>query len=409
MPRRSVRTSCCTQWRKPDTDAHAAAGSLAAAGSHTPDDMKPLLLRMIGGLALLVAGATPALASTAYMQLHVQDDGRITGQTRVSVDELTQALDLDADADDAVTWPELQPLRAGIEAYLVAPCSIVVDGLAVVPRLSDLVYGVQGQAAQVAATLKLDAGAPVDRIEIDCSLSGLDLQQHPRSIAVSWPDRSHREAILDVDHPRVQLDRTDARRSGFLDYLVSGVWHIWIGYDHILFLIALLIPSVLQRRGNGRVPASTIGVTLWDVALIVTAFTLTHSITLSLAMLGWVELPPRLVEAAIALSVAVAALNNLLATTAGARGVWIALLFGLLHGFGFANVFDQIDAEGRFWTALIGFNVGVEAGQIAIVAVFVPVAFWLRATRFYRVGIVYGGSMSVAALASVWMVQRVAG
>ncbi len=371
--------------------------------------MKHRVWWTIGSLALLMLMAGPAQASEAYWQLAVRENGSISGQMRVSVDELAQALALDADGDGTLDWAELKPHRAEIEAYLTVPCTVLVDGLAAVPRLSDLSYGVQGDVAQIAAGVTLNATAPVQAITLDCAQNGLDLAQHPRSVSVRWPDQRHQQTELTATHPREIFEQTRAHRSGFLDYLVSGIWHIWIGYDHILFLIALLIPSVLQRSGSGRVPASTIGVTVWDVTLIVSAFTLTHSITLSLAMLGWVELPPRLVESAIALSVAIAALNNLLPTTAGAQGVWIALLFGLLHGFGFANVFSDIDATGAFWTALIGFNLGVEAGQIAIVAVFVPLAFWLRHTRFYRTGVVYGGSTAVAGLASIWMIERLTG
>jgi hypothetical protein len=371
--------------------------------------MKHGVLWTIGSLALLMLMAGSARASEAYWQLEVRENGHISGQMRVSVDELAQALDLDADGDGALDWAELKPHRDEIEAYLPVPCAVVVDGLAAVPRLSELSYGVQGDVAQIAAGVTLNAQTPVESITLDCSQNGLDLARHPRNVSVRWPDQRHQQAELTLTHPREVFERARAHRSGFLDYLVSGVWHIWIGYDHILFLIALLIPSVLQRHGKGRVPASTIGVTVWDVALIVTAFTLTHSITLSLAMLGWVQLPARFVEAAIALSVAIAALNNLLPTTAGARNVWIALLFGLLHGFGFANVFNDVDAADSFWTALLGFNVGVEVGQIAIVALFVPLAFWLRHTRFYRMGVVYGGSTAVAGLASIWMVERITG
>jgi HupE / UreJ protein len=142
------------------------------------------------------------------------------------------------------------------------------------------------------------------------------------------------------------------------------------------------------------------------VLKVVTAFTLAHSITLSLAALGLISLPSRLVESAIAASVIVAALSNLRGAVEGRR--WImAFIFGLIHGFGFASVLADLGLpQGALVLALVGFNVGVELGQLAIVLVFLPVAFWLRSTRFYQVGVLRVGSIIVALLAAWWLVQR---
>jgi hypothetical protein len=167
---------------------------------------------------------------------------------------------------------------------------------------------------------------------------------------------------------------------------------------------------------------------------VVTAFTLAHSITLSLAALQVISLPSRLVESAIALSVVIAALNNLrgtrwssLAAASGARAatgaspssggpaidrvqsrLWVlAFCFGLIHGFGFASVLSDLGLpQGALVLALVGFNLGVEIGQLAIVAVFLPLAFAMRGTRFYQLGVLKIGSLVVAALASWWLAQR---
>ncbi len=123
-------------------------------------------------------------------------------------------------------------------------------------------------------------------------------------------------------------------------------------------------------------------------------------------MLGIATLPSRLVESAIAASVVVAALSNLRGGNMHRR--WLmAFAFGLLHGFGFASVLADLGLpQGALALALVGFNVGVELGQLAIVAAFLPLAFWLRGTAFYRVGIVTLGSLAIAALAAWWFVQR---
>jgi hypothetical protein len=189
-------------------------------------------------------------------------------------------------------------------------------------------------------------------------------------------------------------------------YVVEGTWHIWIGFDHILFLVALLLPAVLVRRDQAWNPSPGLGRAALEVLKVVTAFTLAHSITLSLAVLGFVSLPSRLVESVIAASVVAAALNNLRGTVDRRRWV-VAFVFGLVHGFGFASVLAELGLpQGALALALVGFNVGVELGQLAIVAAFLPVAFALRATSFYRVGVLRFGSLCVAALAGWWFVQR---
>ena len=189
-------------------------------------------------------------------------------------------------------------------------------------------------------------------------------------------------------------------------YVVEGVWHIWIGYDHILFLLSLLLPAVLIRRASRWEPAPLLRESVVETLKVVTAFTLAHSITLSLAALQVISLPSRVVESVIAASVVLAALNNLGGTIDARRWV-MAFVFGLIHGFGFASVLADLGLpQGALVLALVGFNIGVELGQLAIVAVFLPIAFWLRATRFYRVGVLTGGSIIVAILASWWFLQR---
>jgi hypothetical protein len=144
-----------------------------------------------------------------------------------------------------------------------------------------------------------------------------------------------------------------------------------------------------------------------EVLKVVTAFTLAHSITLSLAALGIISLPSRWVESVIAASIIVAALQNIRGVVDSKR--WImAFGFGLIHGFGFASVLADLGLpQNALVTALIGFNVGVELGQLAIVAVFLPLAFWLRATKFYQVGVFKWGSILIALMALYWLIERV--
>jgi len=168
-------------------------------------------------------------------------------------------------------------------------------------------------------------------------------------------------------------------------------------------LLSLLLPAVLIFRrndtntakklfGNSQtLPAESFWGALKEVLKVVTAFTLAHSITLSLAALGVVSLPSRWVESAIAASIIVAAVQNI-------RGVVDSKRWVMAFGFGLP--------QNALITALVGFNVGIEGGQLAIVAVFMPLAFWLRSTKFYQVQVFKWGSVLIALLALYWFVQR---
>ncbi len=219
-----------------------------------------------------------------------------------------------------------------------------------------------------------------------------------------------RTAVLGPQAPtqRFELAQPSLWRQ-LLEYGGEGVWHIWIGFDHILFLLSLLLPAVLVWRKPRWLPVQRFAPAFWQVLEIVTAFTLAHSITLSLATLGVISLPSRWVESAIAASVVLAALNNVWPLFEGRRWL-VALAFGLIHGFGFASVLADLGLpQGALLLALVGFNLGVEAGQLAIVGVFLPLAYALRGTwlyRLYRRLILLGGSCLIAALAALWFAVR---
>jgi hypothetical protein len=228
-----------------------------------------------------------------------------------------------------------------------------------------------------------------------------------------------RAAILGPQAPLQRFTLAELSRwRQFVDYAADGVWHIWIGFDHILFLLSLLLPAVGtwgQRSGGGSrqpwhwQPVPRLSQAVWEVLRIVTAFTLAHSITLTLATLGWVALPSRLVESTIAASVVLAALNNVWPVFQGRRWA-VAFGFGLVHGFGFASVLADLGLpRDALVLALVGFNLGVEAGQLAIVAAFLPLAFAVRRSVFYRRVVLQGGSLAIATLAAVWFAERAFG
>ncbi len=196
------------------------------------------------------------------------------------------------------------------------------------------------------------------------------------------------------------------RWRGFIAVVWLGMEHIWEGIDHILFLLALLLPAVMRREDGRWQPIDRFGPALLNVVKIVTAFTVAHSVTLSLAALGIIELPGRLVEVVIAASIAIAAADILVPIFRGR--VWLVVLgFGLFHGFGFAGALSEMGVFGEhLWLPLLAFNLGVELGQIVIVALLFPLLFALRKLLVYRRVIMPVGAVLLIVLSMIWVAER---
>ena len=203
------------------------------------------------------------------------------------------------------------------------------------------------------------------------------------------------QAIVDAGHDRFEYFA--GTRQGALavikKFLPAGIHHILIGPDHLLFLVGLLL----------------LGGTIRQLAVVVTSFTIAHSITLSLAALNLVSPPARIIEPAIALSIVYVGADNLLVKEGRDVRAWIAFAFGFIHGFGFANVLREMDLPTRAlgWS-LFSFNIGVEIGQLMVVVVVASVLAWLRA-RSEAMGrhIAFAGSIVVIAAGTFWFIQRV--
>lgn len=371
----------------------------------------PLALRWPWQLLALLLFALPVQAhkpSDSYLTLLGHDDG-IAVRWDIALRDLDYVLQLDRDGNGELTWGEVRHRAVEIEQLAISrlaivsqgqPCPLRPAGTLMLDRHSDGTYAVLALQARCAGL--------GETVQVRYSLL-FDVDPTHRGLAQWTPAGARQPQALVFAAESAQQELRMAAPSGWVtlqQYVVDGVWHIWIGFDHILFLLALLLPAVLVRQERAWTPTPSLRAASVDVLKVVTAFTVAHSITLSLAVLGFVSLPSRLVESVIAASVVLAALNNLRGTVE--RGRWVmAFVFGLVHGFGFATVLADLGLpEGALALALVGFNVGVEMGQLVIVAAFLPVAFWLRATRFYRVGVLRFGSLAVAAVASWWFVQR---
>jgi hypothetical protein len=374
--------------------------------------MKRALAATLLSIAVTALGAVaPASAhkpSDSYLSLHV-DGGAIAGQWDIALRDLDFVLGLDANQDGAITWGEVKAMHDAIAGYAMSRLQLGSPAQPCAATTRDQLVDNHSDGAY--AVLRFDVACPVPppTLTVDYRLFAEVDAQHRGLLRLTTAGAT-RAGILGAGAATQTFVLVQPSRLGqFVEYVREGVLHIWAGIDHILFLLSLLLPAVLLRASAGEqiwVGVPDFRSAFWNVFTVVTAFTVAHSITLSLAALGVVTLPSRLVESAIAASVLLVALNNLWPVVIGRRWA-IAFVFGLIHGFGFASVLADLGLpQDALLLSLVAFNVGVELGQLAIVVVFLPVAYALRETRFYRLFVMVGGSVGVALIALAWLVER---
>ena len=365
------------------------------------------MMRVIALLALALSAMTASAhkPSDAYLTLE-RDGTTLSGRWDIALRDLDNAITLDSNGDGEITWGEVRDKRDPIAAYALDRLSITSAGIACPLTVNTQAIDVHTDGTYVVLTLAGRCAPSASTLAINYRLF-FDVDPQHRGLLNLIEDGRSTSVVFSADNPiRVVGGEATTPLAQFVSYANEGVWHIWLGFDHILFLLSLLLPAVLVRREGQWRATSSFHAAFVDVAKIVTAFTIAHSITLSLAVLGVVSLPSRWVESAIALSVILAAINNLFPIVA--QGRWIAAFgFGLLHGFGFAGALRDLGLpSGSLALSLVGFNVGVEAGQLAIVAAFLPCAYALRHTWTYRQIFLVGGSGMIVLIGTAWFVER---
>lgn len=358
-------------------------------------------------LALLFM-ASPAWAhkpSDSYLHVELQKTD-ISGRWDIAVRDLEYAIGIDTNDDGEITWGELKIQQPAVESYAFSRLKITRGGSDCALSSQDFLLDRHSDGAYAVLVFTARCASSAEAVAIDYRLL-FDVDPQHKGLASVTDGKQTSTLIFEASKPLQALDFKNASPwSEFGRFVYQGVWHIWLGFDHVLFLLALMMPSVLRRENNTWHAADDRRSVLIDVVKIVTAFTIAHSITLSLAALGIVDVPSRLVESLIAASVILAALNNIFPLFTRHR-TKIAFGFGLLHGFGFASVLADLGlAETTLVRSLLGFNLGVELGQMLIVALLLPIAYRLRTTRFYQRGVLWTGSLLIAMLATAWLFQR---
>lgn len=352
---------------------------------------RPWLARLIGLLALLLA--VPASAHPvpfSYLDLEVGDD-QVTGRVRVHLVDLAPVLGL-VDPQDLLR-PEIRAAhRLRIERYLATRIAFGRGAFARA-EWGEMAVVDENEALQLEFAIP---GRPEGGLSIDTHLFPAD-PNHQTFVNVYEDGELRQQFIFSAaSAPQTFYRGTTAGALAVMGTFVpSGIHHIVIGPDHVLFLVGLLLLGGSLRR----------------LVAIVTMFTVGHSITLSLAALDILNPPAWLIEPAIALSIVVVGADNLLQRKEQGRDLrhWVAGAFGLIHGFGFANVLREfgLPQEALGWS-LFSFNVGVELGQLAIVLVVAAaLAFARRRWPKWDGAIVVGGSVVVIAAGAYWFAERV--
>jgi hypothetical protein len=372
------------------------------------------------GLALvfLLAGAAHAhKASDAYLQIDASDTG-LSVRWDIALRDLDVALDLDTDEDGRLTWREVKVAWPRIQRYAVARleiegCPLRATSQAL-ERRNDGAYAVLGLASDCILTTAMPDIRYALFSDVDPTHRGIaKLQRSGRPVALRLLDPAAaapmRPAVMAaaLDQPAAVSAGATAP-TGATGFLREGARHILTGTDHLLFLLCLLRPAVLRRTPQGWQPVDTLSEAVWPVIGISSAFTVAHSITLGLAALKLVTLAPAFIEPAIAVTIILAAIDNV-RPIFPVRRVVVTFVFGLVHGFGFAGVLGELSLPtSAFAWALLQFNLGLEGGQMLIVAAATALLFALRHWRRYRPVVMGSGSFAALVVGVLWLIERTA-
>ncbi len=360
-------------------------------------------------------------ASDAYLLLDNSSAAEsVTFKLSLALRDLDAAIDtLDGDNNRELEWAEVRQNLPAIQNWVTEGMQLTCASKALavqwafeaLEQRSDGVYVRLGAAAvcsQGALTVNYRLMQNIDATH-RLIVAGL---LHGKPVAAVASPNNKPNVTLSTSAGS-KLAMAQSGWSALVQFFPEGVHHLATGYDHLAFLLALLLPIVLYRKqqvpstsalGNLALPGDK-RPGLWILLRTVTGFTIGHSITLVLATLGWIA-SPSWVEPAIAVTIGLSALLNLYPQR-WARSDALALGFGLIHGLGFSNIMREANISDSLlpW-ALAGFNLGVEAGQLVGVALWCCVHLVLVRWRYYEPVVVRGGSWALLGLASYWAVQR---
>ena len=369
--------------------------------------MRNRILRVIS-LLLLATAAWQAQSheiSSGYLTIESEGSSDITGELSLKPYDLAHVVAVDNDANGQLSWGEVMLAQNEIGSYVQSHLTLTRSNEACeltsgTPKLSVV-------SGENLITVPFTAACPPGE-SLTVGYSGIFDFDPTHKVLTTFSDTGMPTSI--VLSQQSSTHEFTRNNTGFWDgvrsFVYEGIIHIWIGIDHILFLMALLLTVNLIRRQESWVGHPTIAPILKETVYLVTAFTVAHSITLTITALGWIAPSSRWVEVGIAVSVLLTAMNNIWPVVT--RLTWITFAFGLLHGMGFASVFAELQSNSNSTLVTVAsFNIGVEIGQLVIVLAVLPLLIAVRKWRWYPKTLMPLASSAIAIVALNWAIQRI--
>jgi hypothetical protein len=356
--------------------------------------------------AVLLAGAAHA-HGVGTSQFHMTLDGtHLEGAWDIHIRDARRAIGLDPELPPEAGWLDLRPHEAELRALLARQLAWTGDSLPCPLQVTPDSMEWNAEQSVVRFHLAADCPKAPTRLGVRCDFM-FDI------------DPTHRAyfSVEDARATSVGVLRNDLRSASFdvrqfhfwqvlFEFIREGTYHIWSGIDHMLFLLALLLPAPLMRVRDGWQPRSALWPTTREVLKVVTSFTLAHTLTLCLSFFGVLVPPAQWVETGIALSVFAAAWNNIQPFLPGRAWV-MAMSFGLIHGLGFAGALKNLSMPRHAHGLALGaFNLGVEIGQIVLVIPALPLLYLASRQRWYPRVVMGVGSLAIAWMATLWVLER---
>lgn len=373
-----------------------------------------LLLGCCGLMLLSARGFCHDLGDGAHITTLAEENSdepyALRWNLEITVQELLARFhDYDIDENGRLTPEEYGAINAReVVAYVLPRLRIQADGQDCpisITAYNIITHG-RGDFIQFPMVVGCDTGSY--RLQVNYDLFFAENPYHQGTWTVVFQQQPLIQYFWEDERQRAFELRTRTTVQVVQEFLGKGIHHILIGFDHILFLVSLLLPAVLVRQNGRWLPVDTVAQALLNVGKIVTVFTLAHTVTLTLAVLQWVPLPPAIwVESLIALSIVIMAIHNI-HPLFRFDVLLVTFAFGLVHGFGFANVLLEYPlSDSALVVSLVAFNGGVELGQLMIAGGLTPLLFFGRRYVWYGQRLLPLGSIVIALIGGGWFLERI--
>ena len=350
--------------------------------------------------------------STSYVNANIEGDGRINGKLKIDVIELKEVLNLDSDNNGQLTWGEITEQKARIKNYVENNFSFSQNALQCPLQISQDAFSLQQLSDSFLLHIPFSAEcsneSQAGALTIKYSLLFEISDKHKAIVSILDTQNTHEYLVVfDKSTQEHSISSYSSNTlTTFLTFVYQGIFHILIGIDHILFLLTLLLTISLHYTHKHwqaiDSKADIVKRTIW----VVSAFTIAHSITLSGTALGWLPVFGSWVEVVIAASILFNVVNNLFPMVR--RLGLITFVFGLIHGMGFAGALAELGfPEQQQVVSVLAFNIGVELGQLAIIAICLPLLLWLRKKAFYAKILMPSISLIIGLVALFWVFERI--